>query len=338
MEDDWLTSFEAAGLYDYAPEQSQAAPSADTSWQDYYMPATELAPVESPVEQYVRLYGQYPSYPALDSEAIPADSFGPQWQDIGGMKVMINDDGTASRINPTTGETELLSQSDVGRLVDMGLLNSASSGYVSATGGAGNTPGGGTKTAGVTTPQKSPVSLSPIQRALNALTGSSGGSNAGILAALAPILLAMARGSGQSSGSGQSAASIPAMTASRSRLPYSKKRPGGEGQFSFFSPITYQRMAGGGIANLGGYSDGGRLLKGPGDGVSDDIPATIGKKQPARLADGEFVIPARIVSELGNGSTDAGARKLYAMMRRVEQRRKKTAMAGNSKADKHLPA
>jgi hypothetical protein len=68
-------------------------------------------------------------------------------------------------------------------------------------------------------------------------------------------------------------------------------------------------MASGGISdahyNLGGYSDGGRLLRGPGDGVSDSIPAVIGKKQPARLADGEFVVPARIVSELGNGSTES---------------------------------
>jgi hypothetical protein len=70
----------------------------------------------------------------------------------------------------------------------------------------------------------------------------------------------------------------------------------------------------GGMSNLGDYSDGGRLLKGPGDGVSDSIPASIGDRQPARLADGEFVVPARIVSELGNGSTEAGARKLYAMM------------------------
>jgi hypothetical protein len=101
--------------------------------------------------------------------------------------------------------------------------------------------------------------------------------------------------------------------------------------------------ANGGIMHgLGGYSDGGRLLKGPGDGVSDSIPAVIGNKQPARLADGEFVIPARIVSELGNGSTEAGARKLYAMMERVQKRRGKTTGKGkvavNSKADKHLPA
>ena len=100
---------------------------------------------------------------------------------------------------------------------------------------------------------------------------------------------------------------------------------------------------GGGLGSLGGYSDGGRLLKGPGDGVSDSIPATIGnKQQPARLADGEFVVPARIVSELGNGSTEAGAKKLYAMMDRVQKARGKTTgknkVAANSRADKYLPA
>lgn len=103
-----------------------------------------------------------------------------------------------------------------------------------------------------------------------------------------------------------------------------------------------QRLAGGGLSDLGSYSDGGRLLKGPGDGVSDSIPAVIGQRQPARLADGEFVIPARIVSELGNGSTEAGARKLYAMMDRVQKARKKSVgkgkVAANTKADRHLPA
>ena len=100
--------------------------------------------------------------------------------------------------------------------------------------------------------------------------------------------------------------------------------------------------AAGGVAHLGDYSDGGRLLKGPGDGVSDNIPATIGGKQPARLADGEFVVPARIVSELGNGSTDAGAKRLYAMMDRVQKARKKTVgkgkIAKDSKSSKYLPA
>jgi len=105
-------------------------------------------------------------------------------------------------------------------------------------------------------------------------------------------------------------------------------------------------LATGGLSNarynLGGYSDGGRLLRGPGDGVSDSIPAVIGKKQPARLADGEFVVPARIVSELGNGSTEAGARRLYAMMDRIQSARGKTVgkgkVAKNTRADKYLPA
>lgn len=105
---------------------------------------------------------------------------------------------------------------------------------------------------------------------------------------------------------------------------------------------SVQMMAHGGVSDLGGYSDGGRLLKGPGDGVSDDIPASIGGKQPARLAEGEFVVPARIVSELGNGSTDAGAKRLYQMMDRIQSERRKTTGKGkfsdNPKAYKHLPA
>lgn len=80
-----------------------------------------------------------------------------------------------------------------------------------------------------------------------------------------------------------------------------------------------KRMAAGG--DLGSYSDGGQLLKGPGDGMSDDIPASIEGSQPALLADGEFVIPADVVSGIGNGSTDAGARELYAMMERVRKAR-----------------
>lgn len=88
-----------------------------------------------------------------------------------------------------------------------------------------------------------------------------------------------------------------------------------------FDPVV--RMAEGGLGSLGGYASGGnpRLLKGPGDGMSDNIPAVIGGKQPARLADGEFVIPADVVSHLGNGSTEAGAKQLYKMMDRIRQKR-----------------
>jgi hypothetical protein len=114
------------------------------------------------------------------------------------------------------------------------------------------------------------------------------------------------------------------------------------GQEQRTAPAPQAQFARGGLSDLGDYSDGGRLLKGPGDGVSDSIPAVIGKKQPARLADGEFVVPARIVSELGNGSTEAGARKLYAMMDRIQKARKKTVgkgkVAKNSRSEKYLPA
>jgi hypothetical protein len=100
-----------------------------------------------------------------------------------------------------------------------------------------------------------------------------------------------------------------------------------------------ERMAGGGIASLGSYSDGGRLLKGPGDGMSDGIPATISGKQPARLADGEFVVPADVVSGLGNGSTDAGAKHLYGMMDKVRKARTGTKKQGREiNPRKYLPA
>lgn len=100
------------------------------------------------------------------------------------------------------------------------------------------------------------------------------------------------------------------------------------------------RRASGGIADLE-YAAGGKLLRGHGDGVSDDIPAVINGrkgKQKAALADGEFVIPARHVAELGNGSSEAGARALYEMMGRIERRRKKTDYAKDSGARKELPA
>jgi hypothetical protein len=105
--------------------------------------------------------------------------------------------------------------------------------------------------------------------------------------------------------------------------------------------VGITKAAGGSVGNkynLGSYSDGGRLLKGPGDGMSDNIPASIADKQPARLADGEFVVPADVVSHLGNGSTDAGAKHLYKMMDNVRKARTGRKSQGKKiKADKYLP-
>jgi hypothetical protein len=109
------------------------------------------------------------------------------------------------------------------------------------------------------------------------------------------------------------------------------KRPTPMGQLQMASVKAAQ----GGImqSSLGGYAAGGnpRLLKGPGDGMSDNIPATINGRQPARLADGEFVIPADVVSHLGNGSTEAGAKQLHAMMNKIRK-----ARTGNPKQGKQI--
>jgi len=157
---------------------------------------------------------------------------------------------------------------------------------------------------------------------------------------------------------------VPNPLAGQTGQPATIPRRPGSGGITYFSPMVYTPVVTGGGGNdtvaggagndvvtgasggimslrnghLGSYSDGGQLLRGPGDGVSDDIPATIADRQPARLADGEFVIPARIVSELGNGSTEAGARKLYAMMDRIKNaRRKAKDIAADTKTDRYLP-
>lgn len=123
------------------------------------------------------------------------------------------------------------------------------------------------------------------------------------------------------------------------QTPVSRNVVAGAGDVGVDQMTGMERMAGGGIANLGGYSDGGRLLKGPGDGMSDNIPATIGRKQPARLADGEFVVPADVVSGLGNGSTEAGAKQLYKMLDKVRSARTGTKKQGKQiNPNKYTPA
>jgi hypothetical protein len=102
-----------------------------------------------------------------------------------------------------------------------------------------------------------------------------------------------------------------------------------------------QNLAGGGLAGLNAFKAGGspRFLKGGGDGMSDDIPAMIGKQQKAALSDGEFVVPADVVSHLGNGSSRAGAKKLYAMMDNIRQARTgKKRQAPEVKPDRYMPA
>ena len=126
----------------------------------------------------------------------------------------------------------------------------------------------------------------------------------------------------------------------------------GENLYSRFAPESKLYAVGGGVDSLDdqtgipshspvdglamggmGYAAGGtpRFLSGGGDGMSDSIPASIEGKQEARLADGEFVIPADVVSHLGNGSSKAGANQLYSMMDKVRK-----ARTGNPKQGKQI--
>ena len=144
---------------------------------------------------------------------------------------------------------------------------------------------------------------------------------------------------------------IPTYTASRQQVPGSfdpSRRPGSSGQ-RYFTDVDYgggdtsgaaaalksanlanparqtipvatptpQNMAAGGIAGMAPP----RYLRSSTDGMADKIPASIDGKDPAALSGGEFVIPADVVSGMGNGNSDAGAKNLYAMMDRVRQAR-----------------
>jgi len=101
-----------------------------------------------------------------------------------------------------------------------------------------------------------------------------------------------------------------------------RTRPGGP-----IAAPPVQQLAAGGLAAL----KEGKYLNGASDGMADEVPARIDGKQEARLSDGEFVIPADVVSHLGNGNSDAGAKMLKSMMDRVRK-----ARTGNEKQGKQI--
>jgi hypothetical protein len=99
------------------------------------------------------------------------------------------------------------------------------------------------------------------------------------------------------------------------------------------APKSYRAVSAAQGGLMGTYAAGGKLLRGPGDGMSDSIPAVIQGANPQRaaLADGEFVIPADVVSHFGNGSTPAGAEHLYSVMDKIRK-----ARTGNPKQGKQI--
>jgi hypothetical protein len=227
--------------------------------------------------------------------------------------------------SPPSGRT----QSGAQVMVNAGALPS---GYAGLTPGKGSTASTTTSGTGTTTTK----------------TGGGGGGGPtktntpqNGLGALLPLLL-MLLAMNKSNKSESKGAVIPGLTATQRQTPYAQQQraPGyrpGQGGISYFdqTQFTPKMAAGGGIA---------RLLNGPGDGVSDSIPAMIEDEgmarggQPAKLARGEYVIDARTVAALGNGSTDAGAERLDKMRKDILRDDRKAGVGKDSKAYRHLLA
>lgn len=262
----------------------------------------------------------------------PAGGFGSQWQTVGTNRVMIDDEGNGLVLDPTTGETSTLTPEQVQALIANGTLNSAKSGYVAATGGTGDRPGGSgpVKPAGGTTKPAGggKGGTSNTDKLANAFTNAL--TSPKVLAAIAGGALGAAGGAKGMEPRGLR--SIATGTGGQ-MVQTGAKGTGGKGSVRYFE----KKAAGGAID---GYAKGGGLgyLKSAHDGMEDKINATIDNKRPAKLSGGEFVVPADVVSHLGNGNSEAGAKQLYALMERVRKARTGTADQGKQiNPKKYLP-
>jgi hypothetical protein len=240
----------------------------------------------------------------------PVGGFTSQWQTVGSDRIMINDDGTAIGMNEN-GDSYALSPKEVQQMIQQGLLNTGASGYVAATGGTGNRPGGSGGSG-----SSKPPGFNFDKLADKLLTPKVGAVLAGA------ALGALGRPKGINPMGLKSLGASPGAQ----RVQTGAKGTGGKGSVRYF-----EKRAEGGAIN--GYARGGGLgyLKGADDGMADRINATIDNKRPAKLSGGEFVIPADVVSHLGNGNSDAGAKQLYALMERVRK-----ARTGNDKQGKQI--
>jgi len=290
---------------------------------DYVSPLAGLAPQDLGISQQ--------NIDEFNQNFNPAGGFSSGYQTVGTNRVMIHDDGTASVFDPTTGGSSYLTKEQVDALVANGTLNSAASGYVAATGGTGNRPGGSgpaggggtTKTTGTGTNTKSTgdkiidklVNYATSDRGLATIAGAVLGPS------LAPKGINPMGLRSLQAGSGQQMVQTGA------------KGTGGKGGVKYF-----EKKAGGGA--IDGYAKGGGLgyLKSAHDGMADQINATIDNKRPAKLSGGEFVIPADVVSHLGNGNSEAGAKQLYELMSRIRKERTGTPkQAKQVNPKKYLP-
>ena len=284
---------------------------------NYVNPLEGLAPQDLGISQ--------DNIESFNNNFNPEGGFSSGWQTVGTNRVFINDDGTASVLDPTTGESSYLTQEQVQALINNGTLNSVKSGYVAATGGTGNLPGGSgpakttstTKTTGTTktTPGTDKLATAITSALTNPKT-------AALLAGAAVGAASGAKGIDP-----RGLRSIATGTGAE-RVQTGAKGTGGKGGVRYFE----RKAEGGAIKGGLGY------LKSAHDGMEDKINATIDNKRPAKLSGGEFVVPADVVSHLGNGNSEAGAKQLYALMERVRKARTGTAQQGKQiNPKKYLP-
>lgn len=283
---------------------------------NYQNPLAELAPQDLGISQE--------NIDSFNQNFNPEGGFSSGWQTVGTNKVMIHDDGTASVLDPTTGESSYLTPEQVQALIANGTLNSAQSGYVAATGGTGNRPGGaptGTKPA-ATSGNKIVDKL--IDGATKALT--------------TPKALAALGGAALGAASKPKGITPKGLRSIATGTNPQLTQTGAKGTRGRGGVQYFEKKAEGG--SIDGYARGGGLgyLKGAHDGMADKIDATIDNKRPAKLSGGEFVIPADVVSHLGNGNSEAGAKQLYDLMERVRKARTGTKEQGKQiNPKKYLP-
>jgi len=282
---------------------------------NYVNPLEGLAPQDLGISQQ--------NIDSFNENFNPVGGFTSGWQTVGSDRIFINDDGTAIGMNEN-GESYSLSPEEVNSMIKNGMLNTAASGYVAATGGTGNTPGGTGKTTTRTTGTTKPTgATSGTDKLANALTTAL--TNPKTAALLAGAVVGKAAGA---KGIDPRGLRSIATGAGAERVQTGAKGTGGKGGVRYFE----RKAEGGAIKGGLGY------LKSAHDGMEDKINATIDNKRPAKLSGGEFVVPADVVSHLGNGNSEAGAKQLYALMERVRKARTGTAEQGKQiNPKKYLP-
>lgn len=238
----------------------------------------------------------------------PDGGFSSGWQTVGTDRIFINDDGTGSGINEN-GEAYSLTEDEVTSMITNGLLNARNKTKTKTTTKTKTEP----KPAATGTNKLTDLLTNPNTAAL--LLGAAVGAANNAEGVTPRGLRSIATGTG------------------KQMVQTGAKGTGGKGGVRYFE----KKAAGG---SIDGYARGGGLgyLKSAHDGMEDQINATIDNKRPAKLSGGEFVVPADVVSHLGNGNSEAGAKQLYALMERVRKARTGTAAQGKQiNPKKYLP-